>query len=122
MTGLIPTESHPVDPKYIESTEKCSIKLHQFHEIDLDETKRLIRTSATKSCEIDPMPTSLLKGCIDIVAPTIMEIINLSLTTQIMPNQMKEALIRPLLKKKPTWTHYSLRITDQYLTWHSLVN
>ena len=86
MSGLIPTESHPVDPKYIESTEKCSIKLDQFHEIDLDETKRLIRTSATKSCEIDPMPTSLLKGCIDIVAPTIMKIINLLLTTQIMPN------------------------------------
>ena len=99
MSGLIPTESHPVDPKYIESTDKCSIKLHRFHEIDLDETKRLIRTSATKLCEIDSMPTSLLKGCIDIVAPTIMKIINLSLTTQIMPNQMKEALIRPLLKK-----------------------
>ena len=77
MTGLIPTESHPVDPKYIESTERCSIKLHQFHEIDLDETKRLIQTSATKSCEIDPM--SLLKGCIDIVAPTIMEITSCSL-------------------------------------------
>ena len=98
MTGLIPTESHPVDPKYIESIEKCSIKL-QFHEIDLDEAKRLIRTSATKSCEIDPMPTSLLKECIDIVAAIIMEIINLLLTTQIMPNQMKEALICPLLKK-----------------------
>ena len=69
MTRLIPTESHPVDPKYIESTEKCSIKLHQFHEIDLDETKRLIQTSATKLCEIDPMPTSLLKECIDTVAP-----------------------------------------------------
>ena len=81
MTGLIPMESHPVDPKYIESTEKCSIKLHQFHEIDLDETKRLIQTSATKSCENDPMPTSLLKECIDIVTSAIMEIINLSLTT-----------------------------------------
>ena len=45
-----------------------------------------------------PMPTGLLKGCIDIVAPIIMEIINLSLTTQIMPNQMQEALICPLLK------------------------
>ena len=42
MTRLIPMESHPVDPKYIESTGKCSIKLHQFHEIDLDETKTLI--------------------------------------------------------------------------------
>ena len=81
MTRLIPMESHPVDTKYIESTEKCSIKLHQFHEIDLDETKRLIQTSATKLCDIDPMPTSLLKECIDIVAPTIMEIINLLLTT-----------------------------------------
>ena len=99
MTGLIPMKSHPVDPKYIESTEKCSIKCHQFHEIDLDETKRMIQTSATKLCEIDPMPTSLLKECIDIVTPTIMEIINLLLTTWIMPNQMKEALICPLLKK-----------------------
>ena len=99
MAGLQPTETHPIDPKYIESVNKSPITLSTFKEISLEDTKRLIDTAATKSCEIDPIPTALLKEHIDIVAPTIRDIINLSLTSGTMPLQMKEALLHPLLKK-----------------------
>ena len=100
MAGLQPTETHPTDPKYIESVNKSPIMLSTFKEISLEDTKRLICTAATKSCEIDPIPTTLLKEHIDIVAPTIRDIINLSLTLGTMPLQMKEALLCPLLKKQ----------------------
>ena len=99
MAGLQPTETHPTDPKCIESVNKSPIMLSIFKEISLEDTKRLICTAATKSCEIDPIPTALLKEHTDIVAPTIRDIINLSLTLGTMPLQMKEALLCPLLKK-----------------------
>ena len=70
-----------------------------FKEIPLEDTKELIHPAATKSCEIDPIPTALLKEHINIVAPTIRDVINLSLTSGTMPLQMKEALLYPLLKK-----------------------
>ena len=98
MAGLQPTETHPNDPKYIESVNESPITLSTFKEISLEDTTRLICTAATKSCEIDPIPTALLKEHIDIVAPTIRDIINLSLTSGTMPLQMKETLLHPLLK------------------------
>ena len=99
MVGLQPTETHPTDPKYIESVNESPIMLTTFKEISLEDSKRLIHTAATKSCEIDPIPTALLKEHINIVAPTIRDIINLSLTLGTMPLQMKEALLHPLLRK-----------------------
>ena len=99
MAGLQPTETHPTDPKYIESVNESPIMLSTYKEISLEDTKRLICTAATKSCEIDPIPTALLKKHIDIVAPTVRDIINLSLISGTMPLQMKEALLHPLLKK-----------------------
>ena len=48
---------------------------------------------------MDPIPTSLLRNHIDVLAPVIQKIINISITNGIVPANMKEALIRPLLKK-----------------------
>ena len=99
MAGLQPTETHPTDPKYIESVNESPITLSTFKKISLEDTKRLICTAATKSCEINPIPTALLKEHINIVVPTIRDIINLLLTLGTMPLQIKEALLHPLLKK-----------------------
>ena len=99
MAGLQPIETHPIDPKYIEAVNESPIMLSTYKKNSLEDTKRLIHTAATKSCEIDPIPTVLLKEHINIVAPTIRDIINLSLMSGTMPLQMKEALVRPLLKK-----------------------
>ena len=55
--------------------------------------------SPDKSCELDPLPTWLLKECIDELLPLVTSIINASLETCYVPQDFKGALIRPLLKK-----------------------
>ena len=39
------------------------------------------------------------KYCIDIVIPTIMKIVNMSLDSASLPHELKEAMLNPLLKK-----------------------
>ena len=56
--------------------------------------------SPSKSCELDPIPTSLLKKCSASVIPIITDIVNESLATGIVPAELKIAHVRPLLKKK----------------------
>ncbi len=64
-----------------------------------EEIKSILLKSPTMACELDPIPTWLLKVCIDEVLPLITEIINLSLSTAIMPKSQKTAIIKPYLKK-----------------------
>ena len=54
---------------------------------------------SAKSCELDPIPTTLLYENLDILLPTITNIINTSLTTGIVPRDLKTAIVKPLLKK-----------------------
>ena len=52
-----------------------------------------------KSCELDPIPTWLLKDCIDVLLPLITLIMNMSLASRCVPRDFKSARIKPLLKK-----------------------
>ena len=45
------------------------------------------------------IPTSLINVCVDELAPIVARIVNLSLSTGTFPDQHKQAIIRPLLKK-----------------------
>ena len=53
----------------------------------------------TKSCELDVLPTHILKKMLDDLLPTITKIINTSLTNGIFTDKWKNALVRALLKK-----------------------
>ena len=53
----------------------------------------------TKSCELDVLPTHILQEMLEDLLPTIIKIINISLTKSIFINKWKNALVRPLLKK-----------------------
>ncbi len=50
-------------------------------------------SSASKSCPLDPMPTTILKDCLDVILPVITKIVNLSLSTSVVPDKLKEALL-----------------------------
>ena len=54
---------------------------------------------APKSCELDPIPTSLVLECLDTVLSNMTSIINDSLTSGILPSSYKSAIVTPLLKK-----------------------
>jgi hypothetical protein len=71
----------------------------EFAPLSEEEVKKIISSSPTKTCQLDPMPTWLLKDFIDILAPVITKIVNLSLQSSHFPIAYKKALVRPLLKK-----------------------
>ena len=64
-----------------------------------DEVRDIIIKSPSKSCELDPLPTYLLKEVLEYLLPLITAIINKSLVESKVPLSFKKANIRPLLKK-----------------------
>ena len=77
-----------------------STTLNEFSLLTAQDILKLIKDMPTKHCELDPLPTWLLKECINEVLPLITEIVNKSLQSGQMPKQLKHALIRPHLKKQ----------------------
>ena len=82
-----------MDQIYTEST------LSYFDLVSETEVKKTIMDSKSKSCSLDPIPTSLLKECIDELLSTITKIINNSLQSSNFPEIYKTALVIPLIKK-----------------------
>ena len=90
------------DPNYVppdESPGTVDNKLSIFLPATEDEVRRLINKSPSKSCALDPVPTWFLKEHLDCLLPSITNIVNLSMSTGIVPTKMKAALVTRLLKK-----------------------
>ena len=70
-----------------------------FRPLQCIETEKLILKSASKQCELDPLPTAIVKDCVTELSPVITRIVNLSLEQAYFPDQYKRAVVKPLLKK-----------------------
>ena len=70
----------------------------------------MVRVAADKYSMKDPMPTWLLKTCIDLIALYIASLFNLSLSSFLVPTSYKDAYVIPHLKK-PT---LPCGVNDQY--------
>ena len=53
-----------------------------------------------KTCDLDPLPTSILKKCINLLLPAIHHIVNLSLNQDYFPDVLKKACVTPLIKNE----------------------
>ena len=90
------------DPAYLTSehvAESTNAYLTSFTQASADEIHKIIQNSAAKSCSSDPVPTWLLKEHLEVMSPVITDIVNLSLSAGVFPDQMKYASVKPLLKK-----------------------
>ena len=74
-------------------------KLTIFTQVTQDEIGKIISKSPTKSCLLDPLPTFLIKECIDILLPSITKLVNCSLREGLVPDGFKKAVVTPLIKK-----------------------
>ena len=74
-------------------------KLTSFAPTDKEEIRKIVMNSPSKSFELDPLPTSLIKDNIHVLAPYIKNIVNKSLMSGIFPQSQKTAYVRPLIKK-----------------------
>ncbi len=79
--------------------QPCHSVFDSFRPLSLDEVRKFIVKSPCKSCDLDPIPTDLLRKCLDLLLPIIRDIINMSLSTGEFPDEFKLALVTPLLKK-----------------------
>jgi hypothetical protein len=68
--------------------------LVEFIPVSQDELEKVISKSQSKSCELDPIPTWLLKECLEELLPSLMKIINDSLEKAYVPKSFKSSLIK----------------------------
>ena len=91
-----PSDAQPTRPAI---DNECGHTLSEFSPATTAATCRLVQTCPSTHCSLDPLPTSLLKANVNVIAPTLTRIINLSLESATVPADMKSALITPVLKK-----------------------
>ena len=108
MQGNLETEDFRVNG--IATSNLCS-----FKDATVEEICNLILRSSNAYCKLDPLPTNLLKHCSSYLTPFITKLINMSLNNAIVPAAMKEAVVKPLLKK-------SGLDTDEYKNFRPVFN
>ena len=81
----------------------CGAEFCNLAEVTQQEINKFSCKSLSKSSELDPLPPLVLKGCLTVLFPTITRVINISLSTCVMPNALKVAILSPMLKKIWCW-------------------
>ena len=74
-------------------------KLAKFEPLTEEEVRQIVKAMPSKCCDLDAVPTSLLKEALELLLPTLVKLINLSLVEGVFVQQWKIALGKPLLKK-----------------------
>ena len=87
--AIPPTDQSPITPPP---------RLSSFAPSTEEEVRRIIMSSSDTSCDLDVIPTSLLKSCLDVLIKPITIIVNMSLSEGSFPSSFKHALVKPLLK------------------------
>ncbi len=70
-----------------------------FTPVTLQDITALLNKLKPTSCHTDVLPTALFIKVFDVIGPCIMEIINSSLLTSVVPSFFKHAIVEPTLKK-----------------------
>jgi len=73
--------------------------LTDFLMLSVDDVMTVVHRQPDKQCASDPLPTSLLRENIDVLAPILVELFNWLLLQGVVPKVFKLACIMPLLKK-----------------------
>ncbi len=96
LDNLDPSTITPLNLPIVPMPEKCLTDFAPVTEKDLLD---IINAMATKSCDLDPIPTRLLKDCKEVLIPILVQIVNTVLHSGTMPKNLKLAHVIPLLKK-----------------------
>lgn len=75
------------------------IHLSSFTQVSCFEVQKILKSMPSKSCDLDPLPTELLKENAGVILPHMTSIINESLASGSFPTLLKKAIVRPKIKK-----------------------
>ena len=70
-----------------------------FQTVSKEEVEKIVLARPNKQCSLDPIPTWIIKKCIQTITPILTKIINCSINGGTVPNVFKRSVITPLLKK-----------------------
>ena len=91
-SGLLSTDADPpVSGSY-------KNKFVSFRNMSEEEVLKIIKSTPNKSCDLDPIPTSLVLDCTSVLLTPITNIVNYSLQEGSFPSCFKTAHVTPLLK------------------------
>ena len=92
----------PVAMKIVQEKllNKDASQLTHFEMATEEEICNIVSRASLATCDLDPIPSSFIKDNIDVLAPAIRDIVNLSLKSGDCPAPLKKAVVLPLLKKK----------------------
>ena len=92
----------PVAMKIVQEKllNKDASQLTHFEMATEEEICNIVSRASLATCDLDPIPSSFIKDNIDVLAPAIRDIANLSLKSGDCPAPLKKAAVLPLLKKK----------------------
>ena len=85
-----PPTAQPLNP---------DVSLAEFVPVTPEDICKLLTTTPTKNCQLDPVPTSILKQLPGTFSVILCHLINASLMAGIVPVSQKHALVLPRLKK-----------------------
>lgn len=80
-------------------TGPCLSQLNDFVLCTIDDIRRVIMQSPGKSCDLDPLPFSLFMTSLNDILPFLHLVCNSSLSSGVLPECEKAAVITPILKK-----------------------
>ena len=81
------------------STNNCSKVLDCFSAVTEEEVRKIISKLPNKTSPLDPIPTWLMKQCVETFLPVITSIINNSFRVGSFPLILRQAVVSPLIKK-----------------------
>ena len=92
-SGLLSTDADPPVSGFYKN------KFVSFRTMSEEEVLKIIKSTPNKSCDLDPIPISLVLECISVLLTPITNIVNYSLQEGSFPSCFKTAHVTPLLKK-----------------------
>jgi hypothetical protein len=81
------------------SRVRDGVSFRTFSKLTINDVLNAVRLLPDKSSAADPIPTSVLKRTVDLIAPFIVELFNRSLSVGRFPAGFKNAFISPIVKK-----------------------
>ena len=86
-------------PGHEEQTDFSVPQLRRFVPLTKKEVSLIIKRMKTKTCELDNIPTDILKQMLPKVIGLISKIVNMSLELGVFSTKWKVAVVKPVLKK-----------------------
>ena len=76
------------------------IPFDQFYSVSASQVSTILHSLNPTTCKLDPLPTTILKKCSSGLISAVTTIINSSLQSSEVSNELKKAILTPLLKRQ----------------------